>query len=134
MITITRANTIITHCNTDNILFIQILVFLRSSPPQVLLGGYILKISSKFIERLYIKVPAKIALWHDCSPVNELHIFRTHFPKYTSEGLLLISPVSGMNYTLIQDIKVSFLLFHYYTLLGCLKRYIIYYILLHNIL
>ena len=28
-----------------------------------------------------------IALWHRCSPVNLLDIFRTHFPKNTFEGL-----------------------------------------------
>ena len=31
----------------------------------------------------------EIALRHGCSPVNLLHIFRTLFPKNTSEGLLL---------------------------------------------
>ena len=30
-----------------------------------------------------------IALGHGYSPVNLLHIFRTPFPKNTSEGLLL---------------------------------------------
>ena len=29
-----------------------------------------------------------IPLWHGCSPVNLLHIFRTPFPKNTSEGYL----------------------------------------------
>ena len=29
------------------------------------------------------------ALWHRCSPVNLLHIFRTLFPNNTSGGLLL---------------------------------------------
>ena len=38
-----------------------------------------IKLLSKFIE---------IALWHGCSPVNLQHIFRTPFPKNTSEGLL----------------------------------------------
>ena len=38
-----------------------------------------IKLLSKFIE---------IALWHGCSPVNLQHIFRTPFPKSTSEGLL----------------------------------------------
>ena len=32
---------------------------------------------------------AEIALWHGCSPVNLLHIFRTPFPKSTSGWLLL---------------------------------------------
>ena len=30
-----------------------------------------------------------IALWHGCSPLNLLHIFRTPFPKNTSKQLLL---------------------------------------------
>ena len=31
----------------------------------------------------------EIVLWHGCSPVNLLHIFRTPFRKNTSEWLLL---------------------------------------------
>ena len=31
----------------------------------------------------------KVALWHGCSPVNLLHIFRTSFRKNTSGWLLL---------------------------------------------
>ena len=38
------------------------------------------KLQSNFIE---------ITLWHWCSPVNLLHIFRTLFPKHTSEWLIL---------------------------------------------
>ena len=38
------------------------------------------KLQSNFIE---------IALWHECSPVNLLHIFRIPFPKNTSDVLLL---------------------------------------------
>ena len=38
------------------------------------------KMLSNFIE---------ITLWHGCSPVNLLHIFRTHFPKNISRWLLL---------------------------------------------
>ena len=33
----------------------------------------------------------EITLWHGCSAVNLLHIFRTPFPKNTSNRLLLIS-------------------------------------------
>ena len=40
-----------------------------------------IKLQSNFIE---------ITLWHGCSPVNWLHIFRTSFPKKTAGGLLLI--------------------------------------------
>ena len=32
----------------------------------------------------------EIALWHGCSPINLLHIFRRPFPKNTSGGLLLV--------------------------------------------
>ena len=39
-------------------------------------------VASNFIE---------ITLWHVRSPVNLLHIFRTRFPKSTSERMLLIS-------------------------------------------
>ena len=31
----------------------------------------------------------EITLWHECSPVNLLHIFTTLFPKNTSGRLLL---------------------------------------------
>ena len=36
----------------------------------------------------------EITLWHVCSPVNSLHIFRTNFNENTSRGLLLDSKVS----------------------------------------
>ena len=39
------------------------------------------KVASNFIE---------ITLWHGCSTVNLLHIFRTSFPKNTSARLLLL--------------------------------------------
>ena len=47
----------------------------RSSPSEVFL-----KLKSNFFE---------IALRHGCSPANLLHIFRTHYSKNASEGLLL---------------------------------------------
>ena len=31
-----------------------------------------------------------------CSPLNLLHIFRTHFPKSTSEGLLLTCVINAL--------------------------------------
>ena len=43
------------------------------------------KLQSNFIE---------IILWHGCSPVNSLHIFRTAFLKNTS-GWLLLSNILG---------------------------------------
>ena len=37
----------------------------------------------------------EIALWHGCSPLNLLYIFRTSFPKNTSGGLLLLQTQKG---------------------------------------
>ena len=73
----------------------------RSSRPQVFLEINFLKICSKFTGedqcRSVISVKfssclsnfIKITLWHGCSLVNLLHIFRTLFPKSTSGRLLL---------------------------------------------
>ena len=47
-----------------------------------------IKLQSNFLE---------IALWHGCSPVNLLHIFRTPFLRNTSELLLLIIHVKSEN-------------------------------------
>ena len=71
----------------------------RSIHPEVFLGIVVLKIWSKFtgehacrnvisikLQRNFIE----ITLWHGCSPINFLHIFRTPFPKYTSRQLLLM--------------------------------------------
>ena len=46
----------------------------------------------------------KITLWHGCSPINLLYIFRTPFYKNTSGGLLLyLGPcqISVMNFFLL---------------------------------
>ena len=43
------------------------------------------KVASNFI---------KITLWHGCTPVNLMHIFRILFPKKTSGGLFLENVVS----------------------------------------
>ena len=72
--------------------------FFKSSHSEVFLGKSVLKICSKFT----IKHPCRsvisikliwnfieITLRHGCYPVNLLHIFRTPFPKDTSERLLL---------------------------------------------
>ena len=72
----------------------------RSNPPEVFLGKGVVKICRKFtgehpcrsvisIKLLYNIID--ITLWHGCSPVNLLHIFRTCFPKKTSGGLLIRS-------------------------------------------
>ena len=72
---------------------------LASSRSEMFLGKGVLKICSKFTgEHLYQSVISirllcnfiEIALWHGCSPVNLLFIFRTSFPKSTSGQLLLI--------------------------------------------
>ena len=53
----------------------------------------------------------EIALWHRCSPVNLLHIFKTHFPKNIPGRLLL-------NFSLLRNFwKIaSPLLFHVQTM------------------
>ena len=64
----------------------------------VFLGKGALKICSKFTGKhpwrsaISIKLQSnfiEITLWHECSPVNLLHIFRTPFLKNTSRWLLL---------------------------------------------
>ena len=70
----------------------------RSSPPEVFLRKGVLKICSKFtVEHPCRSVIPKemqsnfieITLWHVCSPVNLLQVFRTHFHKNTYEALLV---------------------------------------------
>ena len=82
--------------NTDVPFFFS--VIWRSSRPEVFLRKSVLKICSKFTGehpwRSVISITLlcnfiEITLWHGCSPVNLMHIFRTTFPKNTSEWLLL---------------------------------------------
>ena len=70
----------------------------RSSHSAVFLRKGVLKVCSKFTGEhpcqsvISIKVLwnfIEITLWHGCSPVNLLHIFRTRFLKNTSGWLLL---------------------------------------------
>ena len=70
----------------------------RSSPPEVFLVKGVLKICSKYTRehprRSAISIELlcnfiEIVLRQRCSPINLLLIFRTPFPKNTSEGLLL---------------------------------------------
>ena len=62
----------------------------RNSRPEVFLGKGALKICSKFTGEnpcqsvISICNFIEIILWHECSPVNLLHLFRTPFPKNTS--------------------------------------------------
>ena len=59
--------------------------------------GVLRKRCSENMEQIYSGTPMpklqnnfiEIALRQVCSPVNLLHIFRIHFPKKTSDGLLL---------------------------------------------
>ena len=52
---------------------------------------YSLKICSKFTRKhpCQNRNFIEITLWHGCSAVNLLHVFRTRFPKNTSNRLLL---------------------------------------------
>ena len=70
----------------------------RSSSPEVFLEKGVLKIYCKFTgehlcrDAISIKLQSnfiEITLWHESSPVNLLHIFRTPLPKNTSGRRLL---------------------------------------------
>ena len=71
--------------------------YLQKQPFRGVLRKGVLKISSKFTDhpcRSAISIKSQsnfieIALWHECSPIYLLHIFRTHFPKNTFGWLLL---------------------------------------------
>ena len=74
----------------------------RSSRPEVFSGKGVLKIYSKFTGghswRSAISVGLlckfiEIAIWHECSSLNLLYIFRTPFPKDTSGRLLPFSRI-----------------------------------------
>ena len=48
-------------------------------------------------KQFYMKLQSnftEITLRHGCSPVNLLHIFRTPFPKNTSEGAASVNTVT----------------------------------------
>ena len=71
---------------------------IESSHPEVFLGKAVLKICSEFTGKPLCRSVTsiksqnnliEITLWHVCSPVNFLHIFRTPFLKNISGGLLL---------------------------------------------
>ena len=75
------------------------ITLLRSSRPEVILVKGVLKIYRKFTgehpcrNMIPIKVQSnfiEMTLWHGCSHVSLLHIFRTPFPKNISGWLLLI--------------------------------------------
>ena len=79
-------------------MWLLLLLLFRSSLPEVFLGNGILKICSKctgeHLCRSMISIKSlcnffEITLWHRCSPVYLLHIFRTPFPKNTYGRLLL---------------------------------------------
>ena len=106
---------ILTKIESATYIFTGILIFLifcRSSPPEVLLVNGVLKICIKITgEHPYRSVISinlicnfiEITLRHGCSPVNLLHIFRTHLTKNIS-GLLLLYlinyPVSNVRISL----------------------------------
>ena len=71
-------------------------IIYRSSHSEVFLGKGVLKIWSKFTRehpcRRAISITCifiEITFWHESSPVNLLHIFRTPFPMNTAGWLLL---------------------------------------------
>ena len=97
-------NFIITHVRKvmsfdySNFLRYTFSVLFRSSRPKVFLREGVLKICSKFAEErpcrsaISMKLLCnfiEIGLWHGCSSVNLLYIFRAPFLKNTSGRLLL---------------------------------------------
>ena len=93
----TLTNNTLTYIYYQNHVFIFSYTF-RSSHPEVFPGKGVLKICSKFAgEHLCRSVISikflcnfiEIALRHECSPVNLLHIFRPPFHKNTSGWLHL---------------------------------------------
>ena len=83
-----------------------------SSHSEVLLKKAVLKICRKFTGehpcrsiisiKLYCNF-VEIAIWHGCSPVNLLHIFRTPFYKNTSEWLFLRCPIKRLFWKTLQN-------------------------------
>ena len=91
----TSSNTVKTKTNPSEI---NPFIAVRPSRGRFFRKG-VLKICSKFTgehpcpSAISIKLLSnfiEITLWHGCSPVNLLHIFRTPFPVKTSGWLLLM--------------------------------------------
>ena len=59
--------------------------------------GVLVKWCSENMQVILAKLLIEITLRVECSPVNLLHIFGTHFPKNTSAGLLLVEVKSKRN-------------------------------------
>ena len=81
-------------------IYIYIYIYDRSSHPEVSFGKGVLKICNKFTREhpsrsvISVKLQSnfiEITLWHGCSPINVLHIFRTPFPRNTSGWPLMKS-------------------------------------------
>ena len=94
----------------------------RSTLPEMFLGKGVLQICRKIYRRTFMLNFIEITLWHRCSPVNLLHIFRTRFPKNTSRWLLLdkvreLSKIGKVQksrvYLLLRISRIIYLLDHY---------------------
>ena len=59
--------------------------------------GVLVKRCSENVQVILAKLLIEVTLQFECSPVNLLHIFGTHFPKNTSPGLLLVEVKSKRN-------------------------------------
>ena len=88
---------------------LTVIMINRSRRPEVFLVKGVLKICSKFTREhpcrsvISIKLQSnfiEITLWHGCSAVNLLHIFRTPFPENTSRCLIL----NNVNYWMENDL------------------------------
>ena len=64
---------------SESLIYFEVrVIYIQKQPPR----GVLKKRCSENMQKI-------LALWHACSPVNLLHIFRTPFAKNTSERLLL---------------------------------------------
>ena len=92
----------------------------RSSHPEVFLGKCVMKICSKFTGEhpWFLCNVIEITLWHGCSPVNLLHIFRAPFSRNTSEWLLLKVAKKKFFFLIPRNFLKSFLKLCYLELPG----------------
>ena len=84
----------------------------KSSRSEVFLVNGVLKICSKLICNFI-----ETTIWHGCSPVNLLHIFRTPFTKNTSGWLLLEIIKNDAKLDMDYSHLVAFIIFIIYSTL-----------------
>ena len=99
---------------------------IQKQPPREVLK----KKRSENMQQIYRRICSnfiEITLWHGCSPVSLLHIFRTLFPRNTSGWLLLCIPLpfscilfcrrTWHGHWILRDrkLKISFTFYNFFT-------------------